>query len=427
MQLQRIVLITADSLRADFLNCYGYERAKTSPNLDRIAREGVLFKNAFSHSSWTVPSFAALLTSSYPLMFGGYNRGIKRRIKIAEVLSRHGYRTIAIHSSPIFNRYPGYYDGFEEVHDIAPKSDGRVDRLIAKFVGYGRTWGLKYLFNGKVLHYARAEKVTEFVKSVILNNAERRIFLWVHFMDSHHPYLPPKGFSEINLGNPIARFRYLKLFNGYGAYKRSKRQKSFSEEEKRNIKKLYEGEVRYLDHWVGELINWLLNEIGNSLVIFTSDHGDEFWEHGGVSHSAKLYDELIHVPLIIAGVDEGRVVVEDVVAHKDVATTILKQLNIEKPKFFYGEDLFDKREDHVICELSQVWAYRDSRYKLVEDHLRNRIELYDLKKDPHERNNVVKEEIDVAVELLKKLERHKAWEKREDAKLEVSKLGKRLE
>ncbi len=405
-RFMKIALTTFDSLRIDYIGYHGV-KVNITPNIDKIAKDGIFLTN-FATSNFTLPSIASILTSSYPLMFGGFKNGITRRLHIAEVLSKNGFFTIVLHSNALITTRPGYTKGFIKYVDLRHNVGNSKIKI-----------HLKYVLNDKVLAYARAEEVIERAVKEIKQVNKSKIFLWIHFMDNHHPYLPPARFSEGLLTNPIKRARALMMFKGYG---RSK--PVTSENKRRKIKKLYELTVKYVDYATGLLVE----ELGDEWVyILTSDHGDEFWEHGGESHQRKLYDELIKVPLVIHGLDDdGGREVNGMTDHTDIAPTILDIAGIRKPSVYIGESVFNSEKEYIYAENYGIYALRDSEYKIILDENRKRIELYNLKKDPLEQRNLAEHEPDILKEYMSKLERHRRSIREFELKASVKLVKSRL-
>ncbi len=393
----KIALITLDSVRYDYA-------INVSSRILKPIRDTLFFHNHFSTSNFTLPSVASILTSAYPLMFGGFKSSMERRMSLPEILK--DYTTLCIHSNALITARKGFTKGFKKSLDLK-QTYGK-----SKLEIY-----LDYVIRDKMTIYARAEEMVDRVKKELPKLGSNNVFLWLHFMDNHHPYLPPAEFSEGMLTNPIKRARHILLFRGYG------RNNPVSDEGKRRkIRKLYELTVKYVDHVLGQLVE----ELGDDwILIITSDHGDEFWEHGGESHQRKLYDELIHVPMIIHGLDE-KGEIRSLSDHTDLAPTILDIAGIEKPGTFVGESVFESKREYVYSENYGIYAMRDLEYKLIYDENRNRIELYDLRKDPKEQNNIARDEPDILREYMIKLERHRKKMREFELRTAVSIAKQRL-
>jgi len=208
-----LILLTIDCLRADHLSCLGYSK-KTTPNLDNLASASALFTQAISVGSSTPSSFIAMFTSSYPLMYGGKLWITDSRTTLAQVLKEHGYHTAAFHSNPWISSYHGYHKGFDTFDDSFQK--GWRESLMRKPKGLiKRIGGINsklYELLSKVYvatmvdkPYAKAEVLNKEAISWLKDNANN-FFLWLHYMDVHEPYFPPK-----RIISPLEKYRLYKL------------------------------------------------------------------------------------------------------------------------------------------------------------------------------------------------------------------------
>ena len=273
-----IVLITIDTLRADHLSCYGYERT-TSPNIDAIAQKGIIFRNAIAPSSWTAPSMASLFTSVYPVNHGvihgiGYKKGETINIQevfsaelrtLPEILQEQGYSTFGVASNLHLSEKFGFARGFDYFHCLPWVPAERVNGTIA-------SWQDE------------------------IKNADK-FFLWVHYFDPHHFYQARSPWIEDYTSQALTDELGLS-------------QKTWSEltslipmlqqnpQALANLIALYDSEINFVDSAIGDLFKGLALD-DNTLVIITADHGEEFLDHGGLGHGESLYQEVIHIPLIV--------------------------------------------------------------------------------------------------------------------------------
>ena len=222
------ILITIDSLRADFLGCYGYKDIET-PNIDELASQGIMFVNAYSNSPGTPSSFVAIFSSTYPLMFDGYNYFSEMRISVAEVLRDNGFLTIGVHSNPFLSRKFSYHRGFDVFYDdiyVTGVKSIKGKKFLNK--------GLKYISKvlGLASPYICGEKVNKIVKNIFDEKYKgQRFFLWIHYMDVHFPYTPHDTFSR------IFKRRMVKYLNSL--IERSKKEKNLEIKES-DLEKLIE-------------------------------------------------------------------------------------------------------------------------------------------------------------------------------------------
>jgi len=308
-----VVLIGVDTLRRDHVGCYGYERPTTA-NIDRLAGEGVLFEDAVSQSPWTLPSFSTIHTSLYPTQHGagGFersqgtygNRMGGTVMPLAMVLLKSGYATGAIINAPALAPDFGVDKGFE-FYDTSPRWDPRL-----------------------------ADGTTEDALKWIDSNSGGPFFMFVHYFDPHLPYSPPKPYDtmyDTDYSGPISSSFDRETFNKTIPEIVEKGGPE-AEAEWDHVRALYDGEITFTDKAVGELLDGLeergLSE--NTLVVFVSDHGEEFYEHGGFEHGHTMYDELIKVPLIFSlpGEIPAGTRISRQVRMMDVMPTILDFLGI---------------------------------------------------------------------------------------------------
>ncbi|KXB06242.1 hypothetical protein AKJ53_00900 [candidate division MSBL1 archaeon SCGC-AAA382F02] len=450
MANKNVILITIDCLRADHVGCMGYDRP-TTPNIDELAEDGALFNEAFSQGSKTATSFPALLTSTYPLMFKEYKRISEPRKMISEVLREHGYSTAAIHSNPSLSSFFNYDRGFDYFEDFLvskkkESSDGssRLQNQFRKI----REKIMKKLedlhFESKIFQKIRRTKVGKLLEKVLgaenVPNAEKinerflkwvqevkneNFFAWIHYMDIHMPLIPPKKFLRI-FSDSFERL------DSTGIKKKAQKGK-LSGDEFENWMDLYDAEIRHVDSAVGEILEELekLDILEETTVVITSDHGDEQLDHGGVGHvSRSLYDELIHVPLIIWDSEIEQARVNSLVELLDAAPTILEILEIEKPIEFVGESLIPilngagEGRERVISEFANSFensemvpprnkkvSYRTKNWKLILDLDKEQNELYNLSSDPEEKENLYGVKEEKTNEIKSRILSHRNWEK----------------
>lgn len=300
--VRNVILISIDTLRADHLSCYGYERP-TSPNIDAFASRGARFERAMSSSSWTVPAHMTMFTGVDPPMHGaeGYprpQRATRRFPTLAEILSDRGFRTAAFTGGGYLAATFGFQRGF------------------AKFSSQGRH------FNAN----------TASVRHWIESNRDEPFFMFLHGYDVHRPYKPPAQYAQMFEDRSEGRRSGNLVVGGPRPSDRSVR---FAISQ-------YDAEIRAVDDVIGGLLReWEeMGLLANTLVVITSDHGDEFYEHGQVYHSHSLYDELLHVPLIMVGPGVQAGVHRTQVGLIDIAPTILGVLGLTPmQKGMMGVDL----------------------------------------------------------------------------------------
>jgi len=432
-----LILITVDCLRADHLGCLGYPE-KTTPNLDYLASKGVLFSEAISVGHCTSPSFIAILTSTYPLMYGGQLQITDSRTTVAQVLKEHGYHTATFGSNPWLSSYFGYHRGFDTA-DISFFKTGsesllrKLNALVKRIIGTkGKLYDFLLQIYSVIFIHPQGRNLTKKVISSLPNNPSN-FFLWMHYMDVHEPYFPHR-----RIVSPFERYHLLKL-----AYRAAKKPGSLSPEEVNKLINLYDANIKYVDEMIGSLLRTLkANDMAdNTFVVITADHGQQFMEHGYCGHSGfHLHDELVHVPLIILGPGLPGRVISQQVSLLDLAPTILDMLEIEKPEAFLGNSLLplitgNKVQPGDLPAISEtdstvdgtqprpweallhldthqrVISLRTGKWKYIYSE-RGQDELYHLENDPKETQNMIDAQPDIAAELRAKIMAHIEFEDR---------------
>ena len=407
--LPNILLFTVDACRPDHFGCYGYSR-NTTPNIDKIASEGVLFTQAFSQSAWTTPGMISIFTSLYPPIHGvdAKDRTLKDDVlTLPRVLKENGY--------------------------VAP--------VLPKFVDIQNYWHLgfdvvdKERFSGE-----EGEDLLKLLEAY----KDQRFFIWYHYHGLHLPYNPQnpydKIFQEDIFSGVSAETEAVTLVKAKSVIKNGS--VSFNSTERKVVVALYDGQVRQLDDYMKQLMErmkqWSI--LDNTLIIITSDHGEELFEHGFIGHAstslnAKLYDEIIHIPLIIWWPKKIKhKVVGDLVQQIDIMPTILDMLGIPPFEGLQGYSLVPSIQGKpannlrpVFCETIlggfqstkemeeiRLRCVRTKEWKLIyintpaSDVSRGglnegKYELYNLRSDPKEERNIFENHPDVVKELKKKL------------------------
>jgi len=434
-----------DTVRADHLSCYNYHR-KTSPGIDKVAQKGVLFENAFSTAEWTLPSHASLFTGKYPSYHKtlGMNLFLRKgNITLAEILRQNGYQTIGITCNSLIGSESGLDRGFQEYIEMCETP------LSLEWLKNPRAI-IRSLIYGPDFNTFRA---TETIKSLLKRKYWRKpIFLFVDFLTCHNPYNPPRPFQKkfcknfdesklyitesvlnrffrkttekINDENlDIHKLRSIATGNFWDVQLKLK-EMEISREEWDIIKSWYDGGIAYLDYRIGNLVDFLNNNspFDNTFLIITSDHGESFGEHGLTRHAGGLYDNLIHVPLIMTYPDviPKRKKIKSIVSIIDIFSTILEFSNIRIPELeIQSKSLYPFEErmfhDFVCAECGRrefrpgylergFKCLRTASYKYILSH-DGKEELYNLKSDPLEQIDLSQEYPEKRAHLRKQLER----------------------
>jgi arylsulfatase A-like enzyme len=307
-----VILVSIDTLRPDHLGCYGYE-VPTSPSLDRFCDDAVVFRQAIAQAPSTLHSHASMLSSLLPhhhqATWGGKTRLPEEALTLAEILQSAGYATAAF------------------------AGGGQMDRVFGLDQGFDL-----YDQPGQEHFLGTAQRGLEWLDRV----SDRPFFLFLHTYEVHHPYTPDAEHLALvedgydgELPNEIS-IDLLREIN--------RQERAIDARDLAHIERTYDGEIRSMDDGFGFLIA-ALQERGlyeGTLIVFTSDHGEEFGEHGVVGwHSHTLYDELLRVPLVIKLPDavHAGVAVAQQVRSIDIAPTILAGVGLAVPEEFEGTDL----------------------------------------------------------------------------------------
>jgi len=296
-----ILLVTIDTLRADHCSLYGYGRA-TTPTMDRLAAQGVRFDNAYAPMATTAPSHATILTSLHPLAHGVIRNGFVLADEyetLAEMLKREGYVTAAFVSSfVLFNRF-GCGQGYDEYDDDFTESESTqqgADQWQGVAVPGGKVDRRADATTGRALKWLESIRATD-------NGQRRPVFMWVHYMDPHEPYVPPEA-----LGDP------------FGACAMTPAGIS-------RVIAQYDGEIAFTDAQLERLVDQFEARGGDAgaLIVVTADHGEAFVEHGWRGHGPQIYEESVRVPLVIRweGVIRAPKTVNSPVGLHDIVPTIL--------------------------------------------------------------------------------------------------------
>ena len=406
---QSAVLIVLDTLRADRLGVYGHSRP-TSPHIDQLAREGIVFENAISYAAWTLPSMTALLSGRYPTR-QEFDGGLKR--SLVENLSNSGIRTAAFTEGGYVSHHFGIDRGFEVYHD--PDSAIRVaGEANAPEVAIGRTFSA--------------------AGDWLRQNADHPFFLFIHTYEIHIPYLRSSFARELPRGelHAVINIRENQRIRSGEVALRST--------EQRYLAALYDSGIRVADREVGKFVS-LLDELGISdqtVVVVTSDHGEDLgdrYPRYAAEHGHSLYDELVRVPLVIRGPQRGESPrrVAQTVRSVDIMPTILDWLGVDHPTgegrsllpLVRGQEVGDRAAlSHNLRFGPERLALRIGEFKLIRnlspdpskppvDENAAAVEFYDLSRDPGERSNIASErltevdrlqsELDASLERTRKL------------------------
>lgn len=399
-----VLLVIIDTLRADHCSTYGYFR-DTTPNLGRLAREGLLFQNAWSQAPWTTPSMVSMFTGRY--VVANYNVMPPGTRILAERFKEGGYSTAALVANPILYSGTGFERGFDtyETGDVTKITEELVDTALT------------------------ADRFGARARELLTKELKEPFFCWLHLFDPHEPYRAPENFMEVANG-----FTPGASVEDYRARQPPYAKKPIERKDMRNLEmtiRRYDAEVAFADTALGDILDALdargIDE--RTLVVVTSDHGEGLFAHacypedksqGHISlfqrHRKHVYEEAVHVPLVIRGPNVPKNVrYQGLVENLDLYPTLLAASGLEEDSGSHGSNLFQqnrKGKDAVFAFGTGDHAVRvrtgeklihpvrkaagddrkTKRYLLTDDHPHRKPQMFTLSDDPGERNNLYDED-----------------------------------
>jgi arylsulfatase A-like enzyme len=423
-----VIVIINDSLRWDHLGCYGNNWIKT-PNIDKLASESALFDYFYPEGLPTVPCRTTFFTGRFTFPFRGWQRLEPTDILLAEILWNKGFTSALITDvyhlhkpSMAFERGFDYtqhirgHEGDPWVLDESIEVD--IDRY---YKGDGKDKAVRqqliqYLRN---IHLWKSEEDT-FVARVVkagirwLEGQPRKdnLLLWLDCFDPHEPWDPPPPYNRMYTDPNYSGKDIIQPIPG-------KVEGYLTPEELNHIARLYAGKVTLCDHWVGQFLD-KVKELGmydNTLIIYTTDHGEPFGDHGIIRKAEPLlYEELVHIPLIIRhpeGMGAGKRL-DALVETTEIFPTILDFLNVPRPPRIHGESLLPIMRGEVesirdyayMGQFKRAWRINDREWSLLLNLDKdNSKELYNLREDPGEKQDLISVKPQKAMELELELRR----------------------
>jgi len=404
-----ILLIVIDTLRADHLGTYGYNKP-TSPLIDEFAGRSVVYENAISPAPFTLPAMSSLFTGYYPDRTGVVSHSNRDILDspmptMAEIMKKAGYRTAAIVSNMMLK-----------------KASRKFDR------------GFDYFLAKKSFKNASAPQITDHAINLVKEMNDDPFFIWAHYIDTHMPYRPPIEFAQL-FGNETGKSKICTEFNKEVRPQEIFFSKDLPVKQIESTRKLYDASIRSIDHEIGRLLKHLKekNLLKNMIVIITADHGESLGDHGlYFAHDHTLYSELVHVPLIIRFPGKPPHRKSEIVSLIDILPSLCQWLKIDCDQNMNGQPLDlnlnkDKKERAVFAA-NAPWRKRFSRspylflkglkgrWTMIQQGKKKLIkiphptspvyEFYDLSVDPTEKKNLQSSR---SYESL--LDKLNAWEK----------------
>jgi arylsulfatase A-like enzyme len=448
-----IIIYVLDSLRADHLGCYGYERA-TSAHIDQLAQDGILFENCYTVSTWTRPVAASLLSGTYPIVHGvqgGHDVFSSSVPRLPKILQENGFLTSCISAIGNVSTQTGFGKGFDYFCDLFMQPDNLL-RSQVKSSGRMERLGID---EDIILPFA--EDINNFLFPWLDKHLDDDTFVLLWSMQPHAPYDPPKKFCKFVSDH----------YDGRYAGRRDMTRVVKTELDRKYLIDLYDSEIYYNDHCIGELISYLkrTDQYDETLLIILSDHGDAFGEHGTYAHGHIPLEAVIHVPLIIKLPEQKHSSrrIHQLVSLVDILPSINDYLGLPadigqetetmgksvfplihrsmrkihqyvftetrlstlKPSFYsinsdewkyiktipgekklinIGEVISRLFKERIIFSILKNPAWLFKRYLSISSEM-----LYHLTQDPHEEENLVRKKKDILSSLKKEME---VWQKK---------------
>ncbi len=417
-----VLLITADTLRADYCGVYG--GPAPTPALERLAANGVNFTQCKTLAPWTVPSICGMFSSKYPPSISVEAGASERELETASYFKLAGYWQDPDSATSV-NRFSqdGYVTAAVCGNGILADQRWLLEDFHERLM-FSTTWCFYDEYAGQVpivadsisllapellpLHTGDTTAIAvRFAKRFLARKRGEPFFLWVHFFDPHAPYTPPVRFygpGAPDSEKPLPQ----NVFDGSDDLTREE------------ARALYLGEIRYVDEGVGEILD-ALDAHGltdSTYVCFSADHGEEFWDHEGQGHGHSLFDELLHVPLIMSGPGIVPATIDKPVSSIHTVATLLDLAGLDQPESGRGTSLKPVllgEEFDVLDQPCFAQATRGTPLQMVQlgDHklIRNldsgALSLFDVAHDPQELHNLADAHPDTVTALEERL---RAWQ-----------------
>jgi arylsulfatase A-like enzyme len=339
---RNLILISIDTLRADHLGCYGYGK-EISPNIDAFAASGIQFSRAISQSSWTLPVHASLFNGFYPSVHGAVTKHRSVPLSfmmLSEILKNAGYATVAITGGGFLNPIYGFKQGFEEYRH----------------------------FNGLD---------TVDVWDVIDGFRDNPFFLFLHTYTVHNYFVPPELIDRLE-GKYREDFGELSRIMAFVDRHLTEDLDTESMRIMEHLRDRYDLSILHIDRQFGSLLDGLADRelLDNTVIVFLSDHGEEFGEHGRTYHGGTLYNEQVHVPLLmkVPGMAVRNRVVTEIIELLDVFPTLLELLELPVPGGIDGESLVPlvegKRESIDGLAFSEISSHVTEKYSVCDTSMK---------------------------------------------------------
>lgn len=420
-RVSNVLLITIDSLRHEYWEM-----------LDVMDGDSTRFTQAVACGPSTPSSFPAILTGTQPLLYGGYEYLDETRPFLARTLADAGVSTVGFHSNPHLGANRNYDTGFQVFNDSAEGSNAiatlkdkverRLDPDSTVYSVLRRIWH-RFSMATDSSAYAKAGTISDNALEWLDTDWDREspFFMWLHYMDVHYPFIPPSRFLESE-GNSFSDGRVATLNRLM-----QEAPEELDDEDISDLLALYRGEIRFTNHHIGRILDRLkeLGAFDETAIVVTADHGEAFGEHGRFGHHPCPYDELVRVPLFIRVPGGKDQTVDDQVSLVDLPRTVCTLLDIEPPKRMQGRSLVPALNGTTLSEelaLStgghgDFLSCRSTNWKCLWRVPEDSVELYDLRGDPEEVDDVSESNPEVVSRFRERMEAYLSTAESNDVSL----------
>ncbi len=444
-----VILISLDTLSANHLPCYGYER-NTAPNLCKFGQDNIMFTNMYANASWTLPSHVSIFTGLYPIqhkIFGADNYLSHNVAFLPEILQKNGYKTyfsMTLHNAhlPLNTVYNRGIDQLEE-GDTPSTWKNSLDALSENNKKGQKTFLFLHTYWVHDPYIPKSEKETVYAGKNLSNSSYLKIYqnstgpnkCTSNFLNYFKESLKEDLRGNLEVQKPIYKIIYPELIkvsdeksasmfchtyedsryleDYYYGYARSLVGTliSVNKNTTSHLINLYDSKIVELDKLLSGVFSYIQNSElkKNTIIIVTADHGEEFMEHGQWTHGVNLYDTTVKVPLMMYIPGQNNKKIMQPAQSVDIVPTLLNVLRIKNSYTFAGSDLFGNtnKTKYVAAQLDSLYGtIRDNEWKLfyqMKDGVPVGVELYNYKKDPQEKNDVIFTNPAIVEKLLKNI------------------------
>lgn len=394
---QNLVLVTADSLRAD--HCFTeFSGHPTTPTLERFAEDGVVFENAISPGARTATSVPEIITGEpmpYRTMedrdhtFRLLRHVLSEHDSVFDRISEMGYTTAAISTSPYTTPETNIPDAFDHFHDAGAYEPSRLKDLVPGDTASQVAKYVERYFKKKTYYNQWTDFYDEIERTV--DQLEEPYFLWVFLLDTHNPYLCPR--ADRKESTTFGMYYGLWQANQVHTERSdtSSIEGGLSGKEEARLRRAYRDTIRSVDRFVQTL--WEDVQEDDPVLIFHSDHGEAFGEHGTYGHQPYLYEENIHVPLVIYNAKDDATSIDDTISLRQLPDMVTEYVEDDTP---FSDEQWTSDYTCSRAKNGRV-AIRGTRWKYIARN--GTEELYDLKEDRGEQNNLADKEPELVAEF----------------------------